>query len=161
MDIQWESELTELLSRLSGTQERLLDLLSRKRNLLVQRDYRALADLAPAEQSLGAELEACHARRQELLAQASSAGLPADSIRSLSRALPAREARELREPLEDASRRSRLLRQQCFAQWVATQRTMLHLSHLIEIIATGGQPQPTYGKGGVSAAGGTLMDQAV
>jgi hypothetical protein len=41
------------------------------------------------------------------------------------------------------------------------QRTMLHLSHMVEIIATGGQLKPTYGKGGATTNSGALMDQAV
>ncbi len=44
---------------------------------------------------------------------------------------------------------------------VAAQRTVLHLSQLLEIIATGGRAQPTYGKGRSADCGGALLDQAV
>ena len=47
------------------------------------------------------------------------------------------------------------------AQWVAVQRTVLHLSQMLEIIATGGRSQPTYGMGVGSQRSGALMDQAV
>lgn len=161
MEVQWETELAELLSRLSAAQKQLLDLLTRKREFLVQRDHRALAALSSAEEELCAELQACHERRKELLATAAEAGMPADSIRSLVGFLPAGTSQALQEPIDGAQRRAKLLRHHCLSQWVAVQRTMLHLSHLIEIIATRGQLKPTYGKGDVTASSGALMDQAV
>lgn len=161
MDIPWETELAELLGRLSGAQHQLLELLDRKRECLINRDGAGLTALLPQEQELCGELEACHNRRQELLALAAAEGLQADSIRSLADKLPPDGSQSLKQSLDEASKRSRLLRHQSMAQWVAVQRTMLHLSHMIEIIATGGQIKPTYGRGGASAASGALMDQAV
>lgn len=161
MEINWESELAELLNRLSRTQQELLSLLSSKHDLLAQRDHDGMAALAPKEEALCAELQACHERRQQLLEQAELAGLPSDSIESLSQALPGKEAQTLRLPLEKSAERSRLLRHQSIAQWVVVQRTLLHLSHLLEIFATGGQTQPTYRKGGVTESSGALIDQAM
>ncbi len=161
IEMDWEAELADLLSRLNDAQQRLFDLLSRKRELLIGRNLNELAALAPEEELLCAELQACHDRRQELLAQAASVGMPGDSIRALANRLPREQAKGLQQPLDEAQRRSQLLRHHCMSQWVAVQRTMLHLSHLIEIIATGGQLKPTYGKGAAPAQSGTLMDQAV
>jgi hypothetical protein len=161
MDMHWDTELAQLLNRLSDAQQHLLGLLDKKREYLITRDSVGLASLMPEEQDLCAELQACHERRQELLAEAAAQGLPADSIRSLAGALPANETQGLKQSIDEASKRSRLLRHQSMAQWVAVQRTMLHLSHMIEIIATGGQLQPTYGRGGTSINSGALMDQAV
>ncbi len=161
MDFNWESELAELLERLAGTQQQLLGLLSQKHDLLMQRDYQGLAALAPQEKSLCAELQACHDHRQQLLGRAAEAGLPADSIQSLTQALPKDTAQSLQQPLDASNRRSQLLRHQSITQWVVVQRTVLHLSHMLEIIATGGQLQPTYGKGGPAENSGSLMDQAV
>jgi flagellar biosynthesis/type III secretory pathway chaperone len=78
--INWESELAVLLERLSAAQRELLSLLAEKRQLLVSRDHQSLASLAPREEELAVELQACHQRRQELLAQANAAGLPSDSL---------------------------------------------------------------------------------
>jgi hypothetical protein len=41
------------------------------------------------------------------------------------------------------------------------QRTVLHLSQMLEIIATGGRTQPTYGNSPRAHRGGSLIDQAV
>jgi hypothetical protein len=161
MDINWTSELAELLGRLSETQKQLLALLASKREFLIQRDHEGLAALAADVAALCDELQSCHDRRQQLLAQAATAGLPSDSIQSLTTALPQSEAQSLHKPLEQSIERARLLRHESVAQWVVVQRTMLHLSHILEIFATGGQTQPTYGKDGSTSNSGALMDQAV
>lgn len=161
MEINWESELAELLERLAATQKQLLGLLSQKHDLLMQRDHSGLAALAPQEESLCAELQACHEHRQQLLDRAAEEGLPSDSIQSLTQALPEDKAQSLRQPLDESTQRSQLLRHQSISQWVVVQRTVLHLSHMLEIIATGGQLQPTYGKGGPTDNSGSLMDRAV
>jgi len=161
MDIHWESELAELLGRLSATQQRLLALLVRKRELLLNRDHQGLAALMPEEEALCEELQACYQRRQALLEQAETAGLPSDSIRSLADALPREQAKPLEKPLRDSLERSRLLRHQSVAQWVVVQRTLLHLSQMLEIIATGGRSKPTYGNSSAPTGSGALMDRAV
>ena len=61
------------------------------------------------EQDLVTRLQACHDRRQRLLAQAADEGLPSDSIRSLSKSLPANSRNRLRGELDEAQQRSRLL----------------------------------------------------
>ncbi|HEX6963674.1 MAG TPA: flagellar export chaperone FlgN [Lacipirellula sp.] len=161
MAINWETELAALLERLSAAQRELLSLLATKRTMIIQRDHQGLLTLAAREGELAAELQACHERRQELLARANSHGLPGGSLSELSAALPESAAAALRKPVDEARDRSRLIRHECLTQWVAVQRTVLHLSQLLEIIATGGRPQPTYGNGRLAERGGSLMDQAV
>jgi flagellar biosynthesis/type III secretory pathway chaperone len=160
-EINWETELASLLERLSAAQRQLLSLLATKRQLIIGRDHRALAELAPREQELAAELQACQQRRLELLDQADRAGLPYGSLQQLSAALPARTSTRLERPMAEAQQRARLIRHECLTQWVVVQRTVLHLSQMLEIIATGGRPQPTYGKGRAPERSGALMDQAV
>jgi hypothetical protein len=159
--INWESELAALLSRLSAAQRELLSLLSKKRELIVERDHQGLAMLAVREGELAAELQACQERRQQLLAEADRAGMPAGSLAELSGALPKTAGKALGGTVEEARNRARLIRHECLTQWVAVQRTVLHLSQILEIIATGGRSQPTYGKGRVLERSGALMDQAV
>jgi len=160
MDIQWDTELAELLGRLSDAQRQLLTLLTKKADLLASRDHQGLAALMPEEESLCAELQACYQRRQSLLAEAEEAGLPSDSILSLAETLPTETEKPLEKSVQESVERSRLLRHQSVTQWVVVQRTLLHLSHMLEIIATGGQSEPTYGNGGASTSSGALMDRA-
>ena len=67
----------------------------------------------------------------------------------------------LGEQVKDASAKMLLLRHQSLTNWVLAQRALVHLSQMIEIIATGGRMQPTYGNGAPSFATGNLVDHAV
>jgi flagellar FlgN protein len=159
--IDWESELAALLQRLSAAQQSLLSLLATKHKLLAASDHQRLAELPPQEEALSAELEACLQQREFLLKQAAREGMPSDSIHALVRALPNEQADPLETPLQQASMHANLLRHQSLSQWVVVQRTLLHLSQMLEIIATGGRSLPTYEKGRPRESSGSLMDQAV
>jgi vacuolar-type H+-ATPase subunit H len=159
--ISWESQLAGLLERLSAAQRELLSLLATKRDLLVRRDHEGLAALASREGQLSDELRQCHSERERLLAAADAEGLPHDSLADLTAALSGRSAGALGESVDEARQRARLIRHECLTQWVAVQRTVLHLAQMLEIIATGGRSQPTYGNSRSVARGGALIDQAV
>lgn len=160
MNESWESEIGGLLAELAEVQSALLGALDEKRRLLVAGDQAALVAMGTREQELASRLQGCHERRQQLLARAGGEGKPADSIRSLSDRLPAASRSRMQASMREAEARTRLLQHQCLANWVLVQRSLLHLSQLIEIIATGGRMQPTYGKGSDRVAGGALVDQA-
>ncbi len=155
-----ESEIGALLAELADVQTALLAVLDEKRQILATSDHAALAAMAGREQQLIDRLQACHDRRQQLLARSRAEGLPADSIRKLSDHLPADSRGRVQACIREAADRSRLLQHQSLANWVLVQRTLLHLSQMIEIIATGGRPRPTYGKGSDHPASGALVDRA-
>jgi hypothetical protein len=158
VDASLEFELAALLERLSAAQQELLSLLTAKRRLIVSRDHATLASLAPREQALGDELRACHAERQRLLTNAGGQGHK--SLADLTAALPAGTGKQLAGAVATARQRAKLIQHECLTQWVAVQRTVLHLSQMLEIIATGGRSQPTYGKSGGGECSGALIDQA-
>jgi hypothetical protein len=62
--------------------------------------------------------------------------------------------------IREATNRTRLLQHQSLTNWVLVQRSLLHLSQLIEIIATGGRLKPTYGNGSDRQSSGALVDRA-
>jgi hypothetical protein len=155
-----ETDIASLLSELSAVQTDLLAVLSNKRAFLAKGDGAGLSSMAAQEEAISQRLQACYDRRQALLAQAASDGKPSDSIRSLSKALPAESRGRLKNDIELARQRSRLVQHECLTNMVIVQRTMLHLSQLIEIIATGGRMKPTYGNGSDSQDHGALVDQA-
>ena len=158
---EWDAEILNLLGELSAVQNDLLALLVEKRKALAAGDRQQLAPIQIREQALIDRLTACQQHRQCLLDRAHTEGLPSDSIQSLAQQVPSANSRVLRQGVDDARRRARLLQHQSLANWVLVQRTLLHLSHVVEIIATGGRMQPTYGKGAPASAGGTLVDRAV
>jgi hypothetical protein len=160
MNETFESEIGALLAELADVQSGLLGVLSEKRQLLAASNHEALGAMAGREQQLLDRLQACHDRRQQLLERAGTEGLPSDSIRSLSNQLPGDSRNRVQSAIRGAADRSRLLQQQSLTNWVVVQRTLLHLSQMIEIIATGGRPRPTYGKGSDRASSGALVDEA-
>jgi len=160
MEISWESELASLLNDLLSVQDELLTTLGRKREMLVTRDTDGLAEIGLQEEKLMADLAACLKRREELLEEARRQGLPSGSIRSLAEATTRKKQGELRNSMRRVSSQARLLKHHSLTNWVVIQRTLIHLSQMLEIIATGGQLQPTYGEGQSSGASGALVDHA-
>ncbi|MCI0332231.1 MAG: flagellar protein FlgN [Planctomycetes bacterium] len=156
----WETEIGGLLTELADVQSALLETLHEKRRILATSDHQALTAMAAREQQLLERLQACQEQRQQLLSRAEAEGLPADSMRSLSNQLPAESRGRVQASIREAADRSRLLQHQSLTNWVLVQRTLLHLSQMIEIIATGGRPRPTYGKGSERAPSGALVDRA-
>ena len=154
-----ESEVARLLTDLLAGQNALLEILSRKQRLLGKMDVAGMSAVDPEEQQLVASLQDCIRRREELLARAATEGLPSSSIRNLAKSLPQPQRAPLARQLTEAGARNRLLRTQSLTNWIIIQRTLLHLSQLLEIIATGGRFQPTYGEGGRSRVHGALVDQ--
>lgn len=158
-DADWERLVSELLEELSAVQTDLLAMLAKKRELLIATDREGLAALEAEEAQLTERLAECQQRREALLAEADDAGKPKANLRQLAASLPG--GKKLRPALRSAQQRSRLLQHQSLANWVLVQRTLLHLSQMVEIVATGGQKAPTYEKTGRPAAGGSLLDHAV
>jgi hypothetical protein len=156
----WENEIAGLLTELSSVQGDLLAVLSEKRQTLASGDHEALLATAGREQTLIERLNACHQRRQQLLDRAAAEGLPSESVKSLSQQLSGESQVRIQAGIEEAAERGQFLQQQCLTNWVLVQRTLLHLSQMIGIIATGGQPMPTYGKGSDCAVSGALVDRA-
>ena len=109
MKTAWESELAEFLTELSAVQAESLAVLTRKRELLVAADTAGLAEIGTREQVLIERLQACLDRRGQLLDQAADDGLPSDSIRSLTAALPDGQGGSLAGEVRQSSRRARLL----------------------------------------------------
>jgi len=161
LDTSWEAELADYLNELSAAQDELLGVLNRKLALLAAADTAGLAAIGEVERALGERLNGCYQRRTEMLGRAGAQGLPADSLRSLSNSLQGKQRKQLMSSVSQAEEKSRLLQHQSLTNWVVTQRALLHLSHLLEIIATGGRLRPTYGKEEPAAVSGALLNRAV
>ena len=159
-NLDWQRELVDLLTELSTVQDDMFRVLTQRRDRMVQSEVEGLEDLETAEQELAGRLESCHRRRSELLERAAKEGLPADSIRQLASALPESKQGKLGKQVNDTSARMRLLQHHSLTNWVLAQRSLLHLSQLLEIIATGGRLKPTYGEGEPVHSRGSLVDQA-
>ena len=161
MQTAWESELAGYLNRLSKVQERTLEVLMRKRQAIVTSDPAAMEAASQEEELVVTSLQECVDQRRQLLEQAGAEGLPNENLCELSEALPRARRADLAEQAGQASQRARLLHHHSLVNWVVVQRTLLHLSQLLEIIATGGRLRPTYGKETRTPRTGSLVDRAV
>ena len=159
MDTVWESELASFLTELSAVQSESLEVLASKREALAAWNLEELARIGKREESLIHRLKQCLQRREELLEKAGREGLPDDSIRSLAAALPREGQDQLADQLGQTNGRSRLLQHNSLVNWVVVQRTLIHLSQLLEILATGGQMNPTYSREAETAHSGALVDR--
>lgn len=159
--IPWETELANLLGELSDVQSEMLDVLSLKRQHMASGDLEAMQGLQPREQEVCDRLQACHHQRSELLDQAGKEGLPSDSIGTLASSLSNEKKGGLAKQVKETSSRMRLLQHHSLTNWVIAQRSLIHLSQLLEIIASGGRLQPTYGKGESVHSRGALVDREV
>ncbi len=157
----WESDIASLLRNLANVQRDLLEVLRDKRSALAGGKLDEINAVAIREAELVPRLQACQEQRQALLSRAGADGLPSDSIRALTAALPTTSRIRMQPDLDESQNRSRFLQSECLTNWVLVQQMLLHLSQLIEIIATGGQSKPTYGNGSERQGSGFLVDQAV
>lgn len=155
----WEAEVGALLQELSNVQGELLEVLGTKRDRMAAGDLEGMQQLQEQEEQLCERLNACHERRADLLKRAEQQGMPGDSIGNLAKSLSTGRSGELVNQVNDAARRVHLLQQLSLTNWVLAQRSLLHVSQLLEIVATGGRLKPTYGNGDSNPARGALMDQ--
>ena len=159
MQSSLESEVAVLLTDLMAGQDAMLHVLDRKRELLAAVDQEGLAVLGAEEQRVLEVLQDCLRRREQLLSRSAADGLPSTSLQALADGLPPTQRGPLNRQLAAAGSRARLLQHQSLVNWVVIQRTLIHLSQLLEIIATGGRFQPTYGERTPACAGGSLVNQ--
>ncbi len=155
----WESQISTLLDDLSEVQTDLLAVLDEKRQALVSgADSEQLEPLQQREQDLANRLSICQQRRQTMLTNAADAGLPGTNLRLLAESLPKDNRNRLKPAIQQGQSKMRLLQHQSLTNWVLVQRTLLHLSQMVEIVATGGEKSPIYRKDGPTPAGGALLD---
>jgi len=156
-----EAEISALLDDLSSVQSELLEVLRQKRDALSAANVARLAELQPQEEQLAVRLTLCQERRNALLSAAREQGLPNENVAKLATKVSGGKRGGLGQKVKAANSRMRLLQHHSFANWVLAQRSLLHVSQLLEIIATGGRMQPTYGdKESVHARGSLLNQQA-
>lgn len=154
----WDSELATLLSELSSVQGDLLKVLAEKRQVILRGDAPAMNGLAARETEIMTRLEMCHRRRSELLSDAKASGMPATTLTDLARRVSPSDGAKHQRELKNATQNLRKLQSESLSNWVLAQRSLLHVSQLLEIIATGGKIRPTYEKDASTHVRGNLVD---
>jgi hypothetical protein len=155
----FESEIATLLDDLTSVQDELFIVLREKRERMASRTPQAIMESLVREEMLCERLQSCHTRRAEILKAATESGIHANSLGDLAASVERRNDGQLRKQVKETGAKMRLLQNETLANWVLAQRALLHISQLLEIIATGGRLQPTYFKGESVHARGALVDR--
>jgi len=153
-----EDDTASFLQELSDLQAELLKILGVKRQQMIANDLEAMENSRASEEALLQRLQQLHESRQHLLSDARKQGLPSDSVRSLAKAIDSNDS-TLSNQADGAQREMRHVQNETLTNFVLAQQTVLHLSQLLQIIATGGKIKPTYEAENASNQGGTLVDQ--
>jgi hypothetical protein len=161
-------ELAQFLTALEQAQENLLTLFTAKRNALDTFQSEELLRLSAREGELAARLSELVKERMELLLRARDAGFVVESLLELAGAVgrTVGDARVLRAieliqgRIMQSQQRTTRLQHESWVHWIISHRCYNHFTELIDLIAHGGHPAPTYGDKTSAATGGALLDAA-
>jgi hypothetical protein len=161
-------DLSQFLTALEEAQENLLTLFTAKRKALDTFQSGELIRLSAREGELAGRLQELVKERMALLLKARDAGFVVESLLELTGAVgrTVGDARVLRaiellqgRIMQSQSRTTRL-QHESWVHWIISHRCYNHFTELIELIAHGGHPSPTYGDKASAATGGALLDAA-
>ena len=161
-------ELTRFLTVLEETQENLLALFAAKRRALDTFQSEELIRLSAREGELAARLHELVKERSQLLLKARDAGFVVESLLELAGAIgrTVGDARVLRAielirgRIVQSQQRTTRLQHEGWVHWIISHRCYNHFTELLDLIANGGHPAPTYGEKAPAASGGALLDAA-
>lgn len=156
----WKMEITRFLGELEAAQARTLEVLRCKQEHLAASDVAQIKAIEAEEQAVLELLKTCLDRRERLLREAAAGGYEAGTIEDLVALLP--ENDELKRLVRQSISRTRQIRFQSLTNWMLTQRSILHLNQLVELIVMNGGAAPTYNrdkKRDTGESGGRLVDR--
>jgi hypothetical protein len=152
-----EHEITAFLSQLAITQEKILDVLKKKQTLLVKPDKDSLAAITAEEERTLILLQESLDHREKILESAKEQGHNVDSIQMLCEQIFPKP-NEWRMLVNAANNRLRQIRYLALANWTVSQKSLIHLTQILELIETRGHGKTTYkpqnGKENHSSGGG-------
>lgn len=162
-------ELAQFLTELEQTQENLLALFAAKRKAINSFQSDELMLLSEHEKELAARLQEQVRARMALLVKARDAGFVVESLLQLAGAIgkTVGDARVLRAielitvRIIESQNRTVKLQHESWVHWIIAHRCYNHFTELLELIAHGGHPAPTYGDKSGVATGGALLNAAV
>lgn len=154
--------ILDFLRQLADAQDKAIEVLQRKQTLLVRPDKAELEACTTKEQDVLERLRQALLRREEILQNARSEGRTAETIEMLCEEIFP-DSLEYRRTLDAVMERTRRIRYLAMANWTITQRSIIHLSQILEMIETRGQGKTTYspqnGKESSPGSGGGFVDR--
>lgn len=161
-------EISQFLTALEQTQAGLLELFTAKRKALNTFQAQELVRLSVTEGELAARLHEFVKERKELLLRARDAGFVVESLLDLTGVIgkTVGDARVLRaielikSRITASQQRTVRLQQESWVHWIISHRCYNHSTEMLDLIAHGGHPAPTYGDRASAITGGALLDAA-
>lgn len=152
-----QTEILDFLRQFATVQERTVSVLRQKQTLLLRPDKATLDAIGIEENEVLEQLRQILRRRESILLRAEREGTAADTLQELcERLFPKNSA--CFQQLEETRQRSQRIRFLALTNWTMTQRSIVHLSHILELIETRGEGKTTYspqnGKETTSSSGG-------
>ena len=157
------SAVADYLDEYLDVQQELLDVMTAKLDVRTKRTVEEARALDAREAQLAERLKACVEKRQDLLAdpELNSAGQP--TLKRLVETVAESDEDEADADLfrrfDAAEKNNRELRMRSVSAWVLAQRSVVHWSQMLEIVAAQGQNVPTYKRDRKLRSRGALMDR--
>lgn len=152
-----KTRIIEFLKQLASAQEKTLKILQEKQTLLVKPEQKALTEIAVEEADALDQLRLAVEKREKILTEAREQGHDVETVQELCEKLFPNNF-EAKKLLNIAQNRSRQLRFLALTNWTISQKSIIHLSQLLEMIETKGQGKTTY-KPTKNSEGGGLVDR--
>jgi ABC-type uncharacterized transport system permease subunit len=152
-----EHEIIAFLNQLAIVQEKILNVLKKKQALLVKPDKDSLATITTEEEHTLLLLQQSLEHREKILESAKKQGHNVDSIQMLCKQIFPKPS-DWQMLVHAANNRLRQIRHLALANWTVSQKSLIHLTQILELIETKGQGKNTYkpqkGKENLSSGGG-------
>ncbi|MCA9104375.1 MAG: hypothetical protein R3B96_23935 [Pirellulaceae bacterium] len=155
-----EAEIAQLLTDMTSIQSSLLEVLRAKREAVKSNDTATYRELLDEESRIYELLGNVNERRSEILSAANLQGLKGETLKEVSLRLPETRQSGLTRKIGETDKMTQTLRLEQLTNWVVDQQCLLYVSHLLEMIATGGRLRPTYGRSEFGMRGSLLDHEA-
>jgi hypothetical protein len=157
------SAVADYLDEYLDVQQSLLDVMTAKLDVLAKRSLEEARALDAREADLVERLKACVERRQGLLAdpELNETGQPTLKriVQTIAKSDQDAADLSLSRRFDVAEKNNRELRMRSVSAWVLAQRSVVHWSQMLEIVAAQGKNVPTYKRDRKLRSRGALMDR--
>ena len=159
------SAVADYLDEYLDVQQALLDVMTAKLDVRTKRTLEEARALDAREAELVERLKACVEKRQGLLVDPELNAVGAPTLKRLVEAVAESDEDEdeadatLFRRFDAAEKNNRELRMRSVSAWVLAQRSVVHWSQMLEIVAAQGQNVPTYKRDRKLRSRGALMDR--
>ncbi|MDR0869529.1 MAG: flagellar protein FlgN [Planctomycetaceae bacterium] len=156
-----KQQILNFFKYLTAVQEKTLAVLQQKQSALVKPDRNVLSTLAAEEQEVLELLQQTRNEREQILTAAQQRGLNAGSVQTVCEQVFEQQT-EWKPLVDSLQERSRQIQFASLTNWTMSQKSLVHLTQILEFIETRGEGKTTYclSKNVPAVTGGGFIDKA-